>query len=203
VPPATVFALQQAAEQEGARLVLVTRPGARRAVADLVATAERVQQSRADVVAELEHWTPPPGSNRLDGVPTSAYPQRPPASGPQELTVRDFDAGRSQGAPRPAELPVPSGGPAVVAVVVTPGDRPSDWLTAGQALHRVLLVAAGQGVQASLHGQVPELDGLRRLLRDELLVEGSPQMLLQLGHAPARGADGSPRRPVAEVLERA
>jgi nitroreductase len=205
VPASTVVRLRAAAEKEGARLVLVNRPGARRAVADVVAAAERTQQSNPGVRAELEEWTPPAQSDRRDGVPADAYPQRPVSPGAQELTVRDFSAGRGQGVPSQPTLPVASAAPPVMAVLLSPYDGPADWLLAGQALHRVLLTAAVDGVQASLHGQPTELDGLRRLLQDELLVNEKPQMLLQLGHAPARGDDAAastPRRTVQDVLDR-
>jgi nitroreductase len=202
VDPAAVFRLQDAAEQEGARLVLVQRPGTRRAVADIVAAAERTQQSHPAVRAELEAWTPPRDSDRRDGIPSSAYPQRPTPPGAQELTVRDFAVGRDQGTPAEPALPVASGAPPVVAVLMTERDGPADWLVAGQALHRVLLVAAAEGLQASLHGQATELDGLRRLLQEELLANEQPQMLLQLGHAPARDSAPTPRRSISEVLDR-
>ena len=194
--------LRDVAEQEGARLVVVQRPGTRRAVADLVAAAERAQQSHPGVRAELEDWTPAPGSGRRDGVPATAYPRQPVTPSPQELTPRDFAVGREQG--RPAEPPAgeaPVSLPLVV-VLLTGRDRPVDWLSAGAALHRVLLTAAAEGIRATLHGQATELDGLRRLLQDELLVNEQPQMLLQLGHVPPTPLPATPRRPVAEVLER-
>ena len=201
VEPSLVFRLQQAAEREGARLVLVQRPGARRAVADLVAVGERAQQSDAAVRAELEAWTPPEGSGRRDGVPPTAYPARPTSTGAQELPRRDFAAGRAQGVESPTTLPE-AGAPApVMAALVTRGDGPADWLLAGAALYRVLLTAATADVVASLHGQAVELDGLRRLVVDELLVDEHPQMLLQLGRTTSTSPP-TPRRPVAEVLDR-
>ncbi|HWH28728.1 MAG TPA: hypothetical protein VNU26_07155 [Mycobacteriales bacterium] len=201
VEPSLVFRLQQAAELEGARLVLVQRPGARRAVADLVAAAERSQQSDAAVRAELEQWTPPPGSGRRDGVPATAYPVRPAPTCAQELPRRDFAAGREQGFATPAAgldagAPVP-----VMAALVTVGDGPADWLLAGSALYRVLLTAATADVVVSLHGQATELAGLRRLLADELLVDEHPQLLLQLGRSTTT-TPPTPRRPVADVLDR-
>ncbi|MFP5219033.1 MAG: Acg family FMN-binding oxidoreductase [Actinomycetes bacterium] len=200
VEPSLVFLLQQAAEREGARLIVVQRPGAKRAVADLVAAAERAQQSHPGVRAELERWTPPPGSDRRDGVPATAYPARTPAPGPLELPRRDFAAGRDQDtAPDPTLIHVGAPGP-VIAVLVTAADSPSDWLLAGSALYRVLLTAAAHGVVASLHGQPTELGGLRRLLADELLSGEHPQMVLQLGRTTST-APPTPRRPVSEVLD--
>lgn len=204
VDPSLVVGLRDAAEDEGCRVVLVDRPGTRRAVADIVAAAERAQQSHPGVRGELEDWTPPAGSDRRDGVPATAYPARPPAAGPQELTVRDFSGNRGQGTAGAVTLPVASPAPPVVAVLLTPHDSPADWLAAGQALYRVLLVAAAGGVQASLHGQATELDGLRRLLQDELIVDEQPQMLLQLGHVADAGPPPppTPRRAVEDVIDR-
>jgi nitroreductase len=204
VDPTTVVALRDAVELEGCRVVLVDRPGTRRAVADIVAAAERAQQSHPGVRGELEDWTPPAGSGRRDGVPESAYPSHPPAAGPQELTVRDFSGNREQGTPREVTLPVASPAPPLVAVLLTPHDGPADWLAAGQGLYRLLLTAAAAGVQASLHAQPTELDGLRRLLQDELIVDEQPQMLLQLGHVADNDPTSppTPRRAVDDVLDR-
>jgi nitroreductase len=202
VPPPLIFRLQTAAEQEGCRLVLVHRPGARRAIADLVAVGERAQQSDPGRREELEAWTPAVLAGRRDGIPPTAYPARPAPAGPQELTARDFAAGREQGARGVAALPTATAAPPLVAVLMTEADDPAAWLSAGQALHRLLLEAAAAGVQASLHGQPTELDGLRRLLADELLVDAHPQMLLQLGTvSPQALPPPTPRRPVSEVLE--
>ena len=64
---------------------------------------------------------------------------------------------------------------------MTAGDDARSWHVAVLSLHRVLLAAAVDGVQASLHRQPFGLVGRRKLLRGELRGGGEPPMPLQLG----------------------
>jgi hypothetical protein len=52
-------------------------------------------------------------------------------------------------------------GSPVLAVLGTEGDSAVDWLTAGQALSRVLLRAAAEGVSSSFLNQPIEVEALR------------------------------------------
>ena len=111
--------------------------------------------------------------------------------------MRDFAGGRETGRPRHAG---PVEAHPVVAVLETAGDRPEDWLRGGQALMRVLLAAAADRYAASYLNQPLELPGLRQQLRDELRLDGWPQIILRLGR-PAGVLQPQPsRRPVADVL---
>ena len=87
----------------------------------------------------------------------------------------------------------------MTAVLLTPGDGRTDWLRAGQALHRLLLHAAGRWVFASLYSQPLEAAPIRALIRDRLGLPGAPQMLLQLGVA--QTAHVTARRPPDELIE--
>jgi hypothetical protein len=87
---------------------------------------------------------------------------------------------------------------ALTAVLTTRGDRPTDWLRAGQALHRLLLHAASEWVFATLHTQPLELPPLRAAVRTHLRLPGVPQMVLQLGRAHNAALTG--RRPASELL---
>lgn len=193
VEPALLVELQEAATVEGAVLHLVEHPGHRATLAALVRSAEREQQADPAFRAELRSWTPPPGEHRRDGVPATAYPDRPgwPA---QEFPVRDYSLGRGWGAEGG-----PDGTEPAIAVLATAGDHVTDWLVAGQALQRVLLTAARRWVFASLLTQPLELPHLRAVVRDELMLEGFPQVVMRLGHAEA--AATTPRRRVEEVLD--
>ncbi|HET6818674.1 MAG TPA: hypothetical protein VFH66_15710 [Mycobacteriales bacterium] len=191
-PKIAVF-MQRAAEDEGAELIFVADPGQRRRVLSLARAAERTVANDPDVQAELAEWTPPPNSRRKDGVPVTAYAAEP-LVGVDDLAPRDFDAGRGYGV---AETTVNT--PGLVAVLVTETDLMHDWVTAGQALERVLICAAEHDVYATLHSQITEVPNLRSELRRELCVSGHPQILLRFGYA----EDGhhTPRRPVEDVLE--
>lgn len=84
----------------------------------------------------------------------------------------------------------------LLAVLTTPGDRPLDWLRAGQALERVLLVATGHGLSASFLNQPLDLRDMRRR-RDPHHRRGHPQMIIRLGYGPYVARP--PLRPASEL----
>ncbi|HQU50153.1 MAG TPA: nitroreductase, partial [Casimicrobiaceae bacterium] len=86
-----------------------------------------------------------------------------------------------------------------LAVLGTDGDHPRDWLVAGQALQRILLVGCQHGLQASYLNQPIQVASLRRRLQ-EVAGAGVPQIFLRLGH-PAEEIEPSPRRALEEVIE--
>jgi hypothetical protein len=111
--------------------------------------------------------------------------------------MRDFGAHR-----RPAELPaLPYEAHPALVLLRTAHDRRADWLRAGQALERVLLVATARGVRASLLHQALEWTDLRgdldRVPDEEY--RGHTQMVIRLGYGPEGLV--SPRRGAAEVID--
>ncbi len=194
VPPHVLIALQDAAREEGAELHLVEPTGVRRSLADLVAAADRAQQADPRVREEMFAWTPPPGGERRDGVPATAYP-RPGAGSSAPFPARDHALGRDQGMDVPG---LPAVEP-VIAVLTTDDDTRRDWLVAGQALQRVLLTAARRWVFASFLGQLMEVSHLRPVVREQLGLHGAPQVVLRLGRATV--AVPTPRRDVSDLLE--
>jgi hypothetical protein len=83
-------------------------------------------------------------------------------------------------------------------MLTTSVDRPADWVHAGQALERVLLLASSCGVAAALHSQPLELPLLRDFMRVHLCGRAYPQMVLRFGATSDTAV--SVRRPVGEVL---
>ncbi|WP_166847186.1 hypothetical protein [Isoptericola sp. BMS4] len=87
--------------------------------------------------------------------------------------------------------------PLAGAVVTTIGDGPYNWLVAGQAMERMLLVAASRGVRASCSARVfddgPTRDGVEQAWG----VDGRPQALVRL---PARAA--AEQAPQRDLLRR-
>jgi hypothetical protein len=83
-------------------------------------------------------------------------------------------------------------------VLGTPADSPPYWLIAGEALGRVLLRAAADGVSASFLNQPIEVAVLRFRLMALLGHRGFPQLLIRLGYGPAEMP--TPRRPIDDVL---
>jgi hypothetical protein len=194
--PELLAALQEGAEQDGAMLRIVTGEGNRATLAAAVETAERALRLDSAHVRELASWASPPGSTRRDGVPPTAYPVRSERTLPH-FPSRDFAHGRGWGRPPLSSAVVPRSA-GVVCLLTTTGDRPVDWVNAGQALQRVLLTSATCGVAAALHSQPFELAWLRTFIRTQLGNGSYPQLLLRLGTVIQTAV--SVRRPPASVL---
>ncbi|GAA1646429.1 nitroreductase [Nonomuraea maheshkhaliensis] len=181
LPRAVRAGLRQAARREGAGLVFLDRH-ATDDMLDYAAIAEEQLARDHDYRAELAAWTMP--GARYDGLPGYVHGPRPLRD---PAPVRDF--GRQEGTARFEERPQ-------LAVLTTMGDRPDDWLRAGQALQRVLLVAAGHGVSASFLNQPLDLRDMRGR-RDPRHRRGHPQMIIRFGYG--LPVARSPRRPAAEL----
>jgi hypothetical protein len=181
IPPAVAAELRIAASREGANLVFLDRHATADTL-DYAMIAEDELSHDHDYRAELAAWTM--AGAHADGVP--AYVRGPRPSG-EPAPVRDFGerAGEARFEPRPQ-----------LAVLATPGDRPVDWLRAGQALQRVLLTAARYGVSASFLNQPLDLRDMRRR-RDPHHRRGHPQMIMRLGYGPYVAR--APRRPATEL----
>jgi hypothetical protein len=194
--PMLLTALREGAARDGATLRIVADDGGRATLAAAIETAERALRLDSDRVQELVAWSPPPGSPRRDGVPASAYPARPEHTDP-DFPGRDFAHGRGWGLPR---LSTASSfrTAGVAALLTTPDDRAADWVSAGQALQRILLTAGTCGVAAALHSQPLELGWLREFVRTRLGDGGYPQLVLRLGTVIQIAT--SVRRPPADVL---
>ena len=189
-------ALEAEVAAEGARLVWVDDHDRVRAVAELTLLADRLQVGDALWQQEIERWVDTARRGRRDGVPiTAVSPMPPQRRDTDRLPTRSFVADRFQ----PAADPGP-GAVGRIAVLVTDGDKLTDWLTAGQALQRMLLRAADGWVFATYATAPLEVPYLRLALRDMLVMRDYPQMLLELGHA--GHAHTTPRLPADEQLDR-
>ena len=179
--------LIDSAEREGAWLRPLTTDSARHRAAELVAEGDAAQWANPSWRRELAVWMHP--RRRGDGltVPTLAAPIA-------RVIVRTFDMGGGVGA---KDRKMAEESP-LLAVLGTDGDQARDWLLAGQALERVLLVACQNGLQASYLNQPIQVASLRPKLQD-LVGAGFPQILLRLGY-PAEELPASPRRAVEDVI---
>jgi nitroreductase len=180
--------LAEAGSAEGAWLYSLATEESRRQAARLVAEGDSVQWANADWRRELAAWMRP--RRRGDGLTV-------PAAAVTRLVVRTFDMGGRTGA---KDLELAQSAP-MLAVLGTDGDDRRDWLLAGQALQRILLVACQHGLQASYLNQPIQVAALRPGLQ-ELVGGGHPQILLRLGY-PAGEIPPSPRRGVEDVIETA
>ncbi len=196
LPHGLLGAMRQDARQDGAYLRIASDEGSRAAVAAVVDLAEWAQRNESAYVRELAAWAPPLGSGRRDGVSPLAYPARPERTTP-DFASRDFAHGRSWGLP---ESSAAAGArfAGVVCLLTTPSDSPADWVNAGLALQRILLLATAHGVAAALYSQPVELDWLREVLRAQLGDGSYPQLVLRLGIVPQ--LEVSVRRTLDSVL---
>jgi len=195
VPVAFVERLRLAAEAEGVNLALVRGPIARARVAALIAEADQRQFDDPRFRRELASWIH--SSRSSDGMP--ALSQGLPAltdftTKIAAMTIRTFDVGNGVAA---AHEQLARGSPLLVALS-TSMDNNEAWLTAGQGLQRLLLVATKDGYSASYLNQAVEVSELRGRLASELQMTGYPQLLLRMGRS--SNVSRSPRRPIAEVL---
>jgi hypothetical protein len=191
VPVSVRNELRRAAEAENAWLV--TLHGAQLpALRSLVHGAHQAQLRDPDFLAEWRQWIGRENGSP-DGVLCRSAGPRPES---QDVWVlRDFAAGRA-----PLRLPGVEFEPEPLLVVVGSfQDTTATWLSAGQAMQRVLLTATTAGVAGSFLSQVVEVGRSRARLRT--LVGGRlwPQAVLRLGYA-SMLPPPTPRRPVEEIV---
>jgi hypothetical protein len=192
VPSAFMETLHQHVAAEGAELHPIVDLDDRVVLATLVQRADALQNSDPAYRAELRSWTTDDPS-RHDGVSAASIPHVTGLAH-SDVPIRDFD---TFGA---GELPADpqSGLYQTFAVITTRGDERRDWLTAGQALYRLLLELTDAGYVASVLSQVCEVASARVALRDNLRLFGNPQIVVRAGLA----ASTLPtlRRPLVDVI---
>jgi nitroreductase len=194
-PGELLAAIKAAAEAEGAQASLATAGSMRRQVAGLIAEADRRQFADGAFRRELARWIQP--ARRDDGMP--AYSQgievlADAATPIVAMAIRTFDIGKGVAA---SHEQLARGSPLLVALSTATDDNEA-WLACGQALERVLLVAAKAGHAASYLNQPIEVAELRGRLAELMGTTGTPQLLLRIGRGPS--VPHSPRRPLADVL---
>jgi nitroreductase len=178
LPAGLLQALRTHAYDEGVMLRIVADPRMRIALAALTEVAEQTHRQNPAYLAEMARWAPRPGSGRLDGVHDDAYPRDPEHTDPY-FAERDFARGQGWGLLGDGQQDATG----VVALLTTGTDERTHWLAAGQALQRVLLRAAEDGVSAAFHTQALEIPELREFIRARHCDNAHPQMIIRLGTA--------------------
>lgn len=191
-PSSLADVLRENARGEGAMLDFITGRAGRRHLAELVRIAEDMRRARPECAVEQTRWTWRHFEPRSDGIPADVHVTHRDSS---SFAGRDY-AGLARSFPTPRQHRQSRTGQ--VAILSTDRDDPRAWLRAGEALQRVLLEAADQGVMAAFHTQPLEVPFLRARIRQALSGGAFPQLILRLGYAPR--VRPLPRRPVAEVL---
>lgn len=187
--PEALVALRGAAAAEGARLDALDAASRRHAAALLVAEGDTAHWAQPAWRHELASWLHPPSAGDGLAVPALAVPVARVVVGNLDLGDRMAARDRDQVEQAP-----------MLVVLATPGDAALDWLRAGQALQRTLLVAAGFGMQAAYFNQAVEAASLCRRLARLLDRPGYPQMMLRLG-VPLHDAPPAPRRAPEDAID--
>ncbi|MBP0714064.1 nitroreductase family protein [Burkholderia sola] len=180
---------------EGAEVACIDSIAHRARVAELVAQADQQQFADPRFRRELASWIDP--RRRVDGMPAFAagVPTLLDFAAPVvTMAVRTFDLGNGLAA---LHHQLVGASPLIVCLSTVREDREA-WLAAGQALERILLVAARAGYTASYLNQPIETAALRADLGRTLGLRGEPQLLLRVGRGPH--TPHSPRRPLGEVI---
>lgn len=177
LPDELLGELVAVAAEEGVQLIPVRSADHRRLVAALTQRADALQNADPAYRAELRRWTTrSPDSG--DGVPPAVVPH---VDGLQhdDLPLRDFDStGTGE---LPPETRSTSG--QTLVLLATPLDDRAAWLSAGEALERLLLVLTLHGWAASPLSSAVEVPVTRTQLRSALTWDAHPQMLLRIGRA--------------------
>jgi hypothetical protein len=189
VPESSLLELADAADQEGAWLVVLSDEAIRQQAAKLIAEGDAVQWANRSWRRELAAWMHP--RRKGDGLTIPGF-----VAPIAQAVVRTFDMGNGVGA-KDSQLAEES---PVLVVLGTQGDGQADWLKAGQALERLLLTACQVGLQASYLNQPIQTASLRPKLQHSIGSLGLPQVLLRIGF-PAEDVPAAPRRTLEAVIE--
>lgn len=195
VPPELIGELVAVAERQGVGVDVVTDPRLRRRLYRAIEAAAQQQGADPRYAAELAAWSGL-GAGVHDGVPAARAPGPDAVAG--QMPMRSF---AGPGAPV-----VPSGEPesATLVLLSTSTDTPLEWLRVGEVTSAVLLTATLNGLAASPLTQPLEVGETRAFLRSSLGARRSahPQMLLRIGWPRDAELCPTPRRPLAEVVDR-
>ncbi len=190
---ATILAgLEAAAAFEGATLMIVESERIRNSIAASIEEADHIQAHDGRYRSELARWLRPNRTSKNDGMPGYALGLGGLTSLLAPSLVRNFEFDQAD-EDRRQIMETPE-----LAVLWTAGDNTLDWLTAGQALGRVLLRAYSEAVHASFFTQVLEVERTRTELHRMMALPGYAQMILRIGYGKP-DLKPTPRRPADEV----
>lgn len=189
VPTAIREQLSAAAIAEGAELEWVDDPNRRWWLLRLKTDADLDEAVDPDRLAERRQWVG--GERDRDGIPSRSLG---PKSVRQSSPVRDLAASHDDLRRPSAQFEENSD----LCLLSTSHDTQADWVIAGQALQRVLLLATSVGVSSSLLSQAMEHKDLRWLGRNPAGPWREPQMMIRFGYGP--DVPVTPRRAAAEFI---
>lgn len=195
VPAADREALASAAREEGAAMTFVEGLNARRQLHEWVLEANDTMLADPAVRRELAEWTAQPGDE--EGVPgeTRGWSRWQTAA---SAFLLQFPLVHLRPWKREAEeiRTAP-----ILAVLSTPGDTEADWLSAGEALARVLLLATSYGLGASFVNQPVKVPTVRQQVGALLPDHSVPQVILRMGGIATLQPRSGRREPRVDIWE--
>lgn len=196
VPAGVLNELTEAAGREGAWLVVVEDAGARQALGELVAEADRRQWANKAFREELARWMRTDPAHQADGIPAHDLGIKDWMSFAGPTLIRTFNQGSGHAA---HDLDVVVHSP-TLALLGTNTEDTATWMQAGQALQSVLLHAQSEGIETAHLNQPVEVEELRPAVAEAAGVGGYPQVLLRLGYGDPVAP--TPRRSPRDLLIR-
>lgn len=195
LPEGFIAELSRAVEELGAYLHPISDASTRSRIADLVEKGVLAMGSDKHYRRELAAWMHPNRTSSRDGIPGHAQGLGEIRSIAEPLILRATDWGPERGAQLKK---VVMEAPAIV-VLTTASDSSHAWVEAGQALERILLATAAEGMGASFVNHAIQINGLRTELAAAIgAPDEYPQTMLRIGYG--RPMRPTPRRPLAEVM---
>lgn len=195
VPNNIVNTLVNAANIYGCDFIPVTNDSLRIALAGMVSEGDKDLGSEKALRQEYASWMRSSG-RKGDGVPGYAMDLSALEGILSPLTHRFFDytdefANEDHSLAAAATL---------VGIICSPEDTKKWWVASGQAIERVLLSAAANGIQASFLNQPIPVPELRARLQSLLHIESWPQLIVRLGYPTELNIAPTPRRKLSEVI---
>ncbi len=194
VPEHLLAELEQDARAEGASLFIANDLPSRFAIASYIAESDNVQWGDPSYRHELAQWMRENDTTERDGLPGYAMGMGDAEATIAPLVLDAFDLSNDV-ASKDYKLALSA---PTLAMLWTERDDPASWLTAGQALARILLRASSSNVSSAFFNQPIEVAKMRARLADVTRTVAFPQLLFRMGYGPEVKA--TPRRSVDEVL---
>lgn len=195
--PGLTRRLREAAAGEGAHLQCIPPGALQGRLLRLAIEAEREHWQDPVYCREWASWLRTDSSAVADGLPASVLGFSPALLPWMPLVMRTLPVGFAPGQTANTEaLQAP-----MIACLETAGDSIHDWLQAGQALARLLLVGSSEAVLASYLNHPIQIQARRRELATILHTSRAPQTLLRLGYAESKSP--TPRLTIGEFADKA
>ncbi len=187
--------LVKEAEKLGIELKLIEDKAKRSAIAELIIEADQKHFSNPQYREELSKWLRANNGEQTDGISSSASWTPNFVAKIESMIIKKFDVGSGVAA-RDKELIEQS---AMLAVIATEKEEPTQWIATGVFLSRILLYFTAIGVAAGYLNQAIEILEIRKLLREQTGIAGYPQLVLRMGKA--KNARPAARRPLEDVVK--